>query len=81
MIGLLHREVGVPSYVRLDDVVVAREVDRPSGRIYRMDDRNSMIVVVCADDVARRVAEGVTALGERVGRGVRVFATPAEAVV
>jgi len=81
VIGLLHREVAIPGYVRFDDVVVAREVDRPSGRVYRSDDRNSMIVVVCADDVAHRVIAGVTALGERVGLGVRVFATPAEAVV
>jgi len=78
VIGLLHREVAVPSYMRLDDVAIARQVKRGDRRAYGMDGRNSLIVIVCTDEVAGRIVRGVAAVGKRVGDGVSAYAMPAE---
>jgi len=81
VIGLLHREVAVPRYMRLDDVAIAYEVERQGRRAYRMDGRNSLIVIVCTDEVAGRIVRGVAAVGKRVGDGVSAYAMPAEQAV
>lgn len=81
VLRLLHREVAVPDYARFDRVVLAHEVERPDRRAYRTDARNSMIVIICADDIARRILHEVSALRERLGRGVRAYVVSAEEVV
>ena len=81
VIGLLHREVAVPDYVRLDGLVGARAVKREGRKAYRADDRNSMAIIVCADDVAGQLMAGVEALCERVEHGVCAYVTDVERVV
>ena len=78
IIGLLHREIAVPDYLRLDGVTVAHEIERQGRRAYHSDDRNTLIVVVCEDDMAERIVQGVAALTRRVEHGLRAYAMPAE---
>ena len=79
--GLLHREIVVADYARLDNVVLAREVARQGRRAYRMDDGNHLIIVVCADDIAARVLQGIAGLRERPGGGIRAYAMAVEQVM
>ena len=81
VISLLHREVDVPRYLRLDNLNGARAVDRDGRRAYRIDDRNSLIIIVCDDGLAERVISGVATLRQRLGHGVHAYATQAERVV
>lgn len=78
VIGLLHREIAVPGYARLDGVALAREVERPGRRAYRSDDHNSLIIVVCADEIADRILQGVKGLRGRVEQGVRAYSMSAQ---
>ena len=81
MIGLLHREVKVPAYARLDNVLGARAVERQGRRTYRVDDRNSLLIIICEDDVARRIMTGASALRNRLGHGLRAYIAQAEQIV
>ena len=78
VIGLLHRDAAVHDYLRLDGVCVSREVERQDRRAYRSDNRNSLISIICADDIADRILHGVAALRGRLGCGVRAYAMPAD---
>jgi len=78
VIGLLHREVEVTSYLRLNDVGGAHAIEREGRSAYRVDDRNSMIVVVCEERTARQIMAGVEGLRNRAGRGIHAYVTPAE---
>jgi hypothetical protein len=81
IIGLLHREVVVPRYVRLDNLSGGREVEREGRRAYRVDDRNSLIIIVCDDSLAERIVSGAASLRQRLGHGVHAYVTQAERVV
>jgi hypothetical protein len=81
IISLLHRELEVPRYLRLDNLNAGRAVEREGRRAYRVDDRNSLIIVLCDDDLAEQIISGVTNLRQRLGHGVHAYAMPAEQVV
>ncbi|UCH34095.1 MAG: hypothetical protein JSV65_16320 [Armatimonadota bacterium] len=81
VIGLLHREIEVPSYTRVDNLTAVMAIQRGGRLAYRLDDGNSMMIVVCADDVGGRILAGVATLRERLGHGVHAYVTQAEQVV
>jgi len=81
VIGLLHREVGVRSYARLDDVMGAHAVERKDRRAYRVDSSSSMIIIVCEDDIAGQIMAGLAALRTRLGHGIHAYAAQAEQFV
>jgi len=81
VIGLLHREVKVPGYTRLDNVVGARAIERQGRRAYRIDDHNSLVVIMCEEDLARRIITAADALRRRLGHGIRAYVTQAEQFV
>lgn len=78
IIGLLHREVKVPGYARVDNVVGARAVERQGRRAYRTDDHNSLLIIMCEEETARRIITAAGALRQRLGHGVRAYVMQAE---
>lgn len=81
IISLLHRELEVPRYLRLDNLSAGRAVEREGRRAYRVDDGNSLIIVVCDDGLAERLISSVTNLRHRLGHGVHAYVMPAEQTV
>jgi len=81
VITLLHREVRIPRYLRLDGVTDARAIERQGRCAYRLDQRDSMIIIICDDAIAARVMAGLAALRDRLGDGIRSYAMHAEEVV
>jgi hypothetical protein len=81
IMGVLHREIEVPRYVRLDNMTGVREVEREGRRAYRSDDLHSLITIVCADDMAARILTGIAAVRGRLGHGVHAYSVSVEQFV
>jgi hypothetical protein len=81
VITLLHREIRVPRYQRLDGIADARAIERQGRSAYHVEQRNSMIIITCDDDAAAKIMAGLAALRDRLGEGIRGYATRVEQAV
>ena len=81
IMGVLHREVEIPRYVRIDNMLGVRSVQREGRRAYRTDDGHCLIIAVCVDDMAARILTGMAAVRARLGHGVHAYSTHVEQYV
>jgi len=79
--ALVQRDMVIPRYTRIDDVVGARIAERERETGYTTERRSRLMVLVAEDSVIDKLVRNLRALRRRHGHGLRGFVVPTENVI
>jgi hypothetical protein len=79
--AILHRDMVIPRYTRLEGVTGARAIQAALRGDYALAQKNRMLIVIAPEaQIAKLVAE-LKQLRVRLKHGLRGYVTPAEQVI
>jgi len=79
--AIIERDMIVPRYSRVDNVIGARMAKQEEKSGYLADRRNRMILVVAEPTTIARIVANLRDLRARKGHGLRAFVVPATEVI